>query len=137
MHPNGHHLYVANQEDNTLFVLDTTTYEVLHKRKIGSVPVRLIFTPDGKYALTANRDSGDVSVILTEQKINGQVRPWEVKRIPVGIWAGGIVLNEDGTYAYVANNKTNDLSVINLSSLKEEGRIDVGIHPDGIAYLKK
>ncbi|HYK75221.1 MAG TPA: YncE family protein, partial [Pseudoneobacillus sp.] len=137
VHPNGELLYVANQEDDTLFVMDTKTYKVLHKRRVGKVPVRLVFSPDGKYALIANRDSSDVSVILTEQKINGQVRPWEIKRIPVGGWAGGVVFNEEGTYAYVANNKTNDISVINMSTLKEENRIDVGIHPDGIAYLKK
>ncbi|MFE8700669.1 YncE family protein [Cytobacillus sp. FJAT-54145] len=48
-----------------------------------------------------------------------------------------MVLNEDASTLYVANNKTNDISVIDMNTLKEETRIDVGIHPDGIAYLKK
>jgi YVTN family beta-propeller protein len=63
--------------------------------------------------------------------------PWEVKRIRVGVWPGGTVFNHDGSYAYVANNKTNDISVIDMSTLKEVERIDVGVHPDGIAYLRK
>ncbi|AOM82158.1 YncE family protein [Salisediminibacterium beveridgei] len=136
VHPRGHHLYVANQDDDTLYVIDINTHEILFKRRIGHVPVRLVFSPDGKYALTANRESNDVSVILTEQRINETVRPWEIKRIPVGLWAGGIVFSPDGGYAYVANNKTNDISLIDMNTLKETERIDVGIHPDGIAYLK-
>jgi YVTN family beta-propeller protein len=137
VHPNGRHLYVANQGDNTLFVIDTETYELLYKRRVGDVPVRLVFSPNGRYALIANRESGDVSIIETEQHINGQTSPLEIKRLPVGVWAGGIVLNGEGSYAYVANNKTNDVSIINMNTLIEEGRIEVGIHPDGIAYLKR
>jgi len=38
----------------------------------------------------------------------------------------------------VANNKTNDISVINMENLEEDGkRIKVGVHPDGMAYLKR
>ncbi len=94
-----------------------------------------MFSPDGKYALIPNRESDDLSVILTEQTLNGSTRPWEIKRIPVGKWPGGTVFNSAGTFAYVANNKTNDISIIDMTSLKEVGRIDVGIHPDGMALL--
>lgn len=59
----------------------------------------------------------------------------EIKRIPVGVWAVGIALNYEGTYAYVSNNKTNDISIINMEKLKEEERIEVGIHPYGIAFF--
>lgn len=138
VHPAGEHLYVANQEDDTISIIDTRTYKEVKKLgsyHVGRCPVRLVFTPDGKYALVANRHSNDLSVIETAQKINGITRPWEIKRIPVGIWAGGIAVNHEGTFAYVANNKTNDVSIINLKTLKEDGRIDVGIHPDGIAFL--
>lgn len=137
VHPNGKWLYVANQHDNNLFVLDTKTHEVLWKRKIGDCPIRVVFSPDGKYALIPNRESGDVSVIMTEQTLNGQTRPWEIKRIPIGKWPGGTVFNRAGTFAYVANNKTNDVSVIDMQTLKEVSRIDVGIHPDGMALLVK
>lgn len=138
VHPSGELLYVANQEDDTISIIDTNTYKEVKKLgsyHVGRCPVRLVFTPDGKYALVANRHSNDLSIIETEQQINGITRPWEIKRIPVGIWAGGIAVNGEGTHAYVANNKTNDVSIIDLKTLKEEGRIEVGIHPDGIAYL--
>ncbi len=137
VHPGGNELYVANQHDGTLYVLDTKTYETLHKRRLGSVPVRLVFAKDGKYALVPNRESDDVSIIDTKHIVKGETRPWEIKRLPVGVWPGGTVFNEDNTIAYVANNKTNDISIIDMRTLKEKGRIEAGIHPDGIAYLKR
>lgn len=136
-HPNGQTLYIANQHDNDLWILDTETHEILFKHRIGACPIRVVFSPDAKYALIPNRDSGDLTVILNEQAINGKVRPWEIKRIPVGKWTGGTVFNTNGKMAYVANNKTNDISIIDMGTLKETGRIDVGIHPDGIAFLTK
>lgn len=117
--------------------MDVPTLKVLHKRRIGACPVRLIFSPDGKYALIPNRESGDLSIILTNQKLKDIERPWEVKRIRVGVWPGGVVFNPEGTLAYVANNKTNDISIIDMQELEEVGRIKAGIHPDGIAYLVK
>ena len=135
-HPEGP-VYVANQSDNTLYIIDPDTFETRHKRRLGETPVRLVFSPDGKYALIPNRQSKDVSVIDSAQALNGGVRPGEIKRIPVGNWPGGVVFNETGRLAYVANNKTNDISVIDMETLKETARIDAGIHPDGIAYVKK
>lgn len=135
VHPDGKVVYVANQEDNTVMILSTETDEVLYTRKIGACPIRVVFSPDGKYALIPNRDSGDLTVMLTAQAINQTIRPWEIKRIPIGKWPGGTVFNHDGSLAYVANNKTNDISVIDMTTLKEIRRIEAGIHPDGMGYL--
>jgi YVTN family beta-propeller protein len=82
-----------------------------------------------------NRETHDVSVVDTTHERDGEVRPWEVARIPVGRWPGGTVFDPDGERAFVANNKTNDVSVLDAESLAEVDRYDVGIHPDGIAYL--
>ncbi len=135
VHPNGKWLYVANQHENNLYIMDTIKHEIAWKRRIGACPIRIVFSPDGKYALIPNRESDDLSVILTAQEIADTTRPWEIKRIPVGKWPGGTVFGKDGSHAYVANNKTNDISVIHMRSLKEIERIDVGIHPDGMALL--
>ncbi len=130
-------LYVANQKDGTLYVIDPENYEVRYKRRLGNTPIRIVFSPDGKYAFIPNRESNDVSVVQTDFERDGDIVPWEIKRIPVGVWPGGTVFDEDGQKAYVANNKTNDVSVIDVESLEEIDRIDVGIHPDGMAYVKK
>ncbi|MFN7250142.1 MAG: YncE family protein [Anaerobacillus sp.] len=46
VHPNGKQLYVANQEDDTLFVINVETLDVEHKRCTGFVPIRIVFSPD-------------------------------------------------------------------------------------------
>lgn len=90
MHKDGT-LYVANQEDNILYIIHLKTFEILHKRMLGETPVHLVFSPDYKYALIPNRCSKDVSVIDTAQPVNGLIRPWEIKCISVGNQPGGIV----------------------------------------------
>ncbi|HKL27888.1 MAG TPA: beta-propeller fold lactonase family protein, partial [Natrialbaceae archaeon] len=135
VHPDGEHLYVANQDDGTLSVLSTDDHEEVAELRLGTTPIRVVFTPDGEYALVPNRESDDVSVIDTAFERGGEVTPWEIARIPVGVWPGGTVVDATGETAYVANNKTNDVSVLDLESLAEVGRIDVGIHPDGMVRL--
>ncbi|MGM0510653.1 MAG: YncE family protein, partial [Thermoplasmatota archaeon] len=138
VHPESGLLYVANQKDGTLYVIDPKDYETLYKRRLGTTPIRIVFSPDEKYAFIPNRESDDVSVVQTDFERDGEMVPWEIKRIPVGVWPGGTVFDEKGEKVYVANNKTNDISVIDVENLEEEPeRIDAGIHPDGIAYLKK
>ncbi len=132
--PDTGEILVANQDDDELSVLDPETYEETSNAMLGTTPVRLVFDPEGRYALTANREGDDVSVVDTEFVRDGERRPWEVKRIPVGIWPGGTVFEPSGERAFVANNKTNDVSVIDTDSFEEVERFDAGIHPDGIAY---
>lgn len=94
-------------------------------------------SPDGRYAFVPNRESNDVSVIDTEHVRDGERRPWEIARIPVGIWPGGTVFAPEGDRAFVANNKTNDVSVIDVDAFEEVDRFDAELHPDGIAYLSR
>ncbi|MFC3958163.1 YncE family protein [Halovivax cerinus] len=133
--PDTGEVLVANQDDGTLSVLDPDTYEETSEALLGETPIRVMLSPDGRYAFVPNRESDSVSVIDTEHVRNGERKPWEIARIPVGIWPGGTVFAPDGSRAFVANNKTNDVSVIDVDSFEEVTRYDAGIHPDGIAYL--
>ena len=145
-HEDSGQLYVANQDDDSLSVIDPDGYETKYELHLGTNPIRVVVSPDGRYVLVPNRHSDDLSVIDTtierdktltpdgELKEGGR-QPWEIKRLPVGVWPGGTVFNDDGSEAYVANNKTNDVSVIDMDTLEEVDRYDTGIHPDGIAYL--
>jgi YVTN family beta-propeller protein len=135
--PDTGEILVANQEDGMLSVLDAETLEESNKALLGETPIRVVFSPDGRYAFVPNRESNDVSVIDTEHIRDGEQRPWEIARIPVGIWPGGTVFDPGGEFAYVANNKTNDVSVIDVGSFEEVDRFDTELHPDGIAYLQE
>ncbi|MEZ3116187.1 YncE family protein [Halobaculum sp. MBLA0147] len=129
--PDTGEILVANQDDGRLSVLDPETYES-EVALLGETPIRVVVDPAGRYALVPNRESDDVSVIDTEFVRDGERRPWEVARVPVGIHPGGTVFDPDGGRAFTANNKTNDVSVIDTEARAEVARYDTGIHPDGI-----
>ena len=135
--PDTGNVLVANQDDNLLSVVDPEQLEETNRAVLGENPIRVVLSPDGRYAFVPNRESNDVSVIDTEHVRDGEQRPWEIVRIPVGIWPGGTVFDPEGEFAFVANNKTNDVSVIDVASFEEVDRYDTEIHPDGIAYLSR
>ncbi|WP_252698975.1 YncE family protein [Natronosalvus vescus] len=130
-------LLVANQEDGLLSVLDPDSLETTGRALLGENPIRVVSSPDGRHVLVPNREGNDVSLIDTQHVRDGERRPWEIARIPVGIWPGGTVFAPDGERAFVANNKTNDVSVIDCESWSEVERYDTEVHPDGIAYLNR
>jgi len=134
--PDTGEILVASQEEGRLSVLDPETLEGTGRALLGETPIRVVFEPAGRYALVANRESDSVSVIDTEHVRDGERRPWEIARIPVGIWPGGTVFGPDGR-AFVANNKTNDVSVIDTDEFVERERFETQLHPDGIAYLER
>ena len=135
--PDTGEVLVANQDDGMLSVLDPESLEETNRALLGETPIRVVVSPDGRYALVPNRESNDVSVIDTEHVRDGERRPWEIARIPVGIWPGGTVFAPDGDRAFVANNKTNDVSVIDVEAFEEVDRFETDLHPDGIAYLAR
>jgi len=130
-------IYSANQDDNMVCVFDPITLKEKFRLRVGLLPIRAMFTPDNKYLFVPNRESHDVSVIDPEYSFCGKIRPYEIKRIPLGRWSGGVTFSPDSKLAYVANNKTNNISVILIETLEVIYKIEVGIHPDGIAYLEK
>lgn len=135
--PDTGDILVANQDDGMLSVIDPANLEERTKALLGETPIRVVLDPTGRYAFVPNRESNDVSVIDTEFIRDGDRRPWEIARIPVGIWPGGTVFAPDGDHAYVANNKTNDVAVIDVESFEVVDRFDTQLHPDGIAYRSR
>lgn len=128
---------VANQDDGYLSVVDPETFEEETRAVLGETPIRVVPSPDGRHVLVPNRESNDVSVIDTAHVRDGTTRPWEIKRIPVGIWPGGTVFSPSGDRAFVANNKTNTVSVIDTDGWEAVATYDTQLHPDGIAYLSR
>ena len=136
VHPADGTIYVANQGDGSLHVIDPRDLSRRHELQLGDTPVRATFTHDGEYVLIANRLSDELSVISHSWDGATVVpQPWEIKRIPVGRWPGQIVMAPDGIRAWVTNNKANDISEIDLRTFAETRRIPAGIHPDGMVWI--
>jgi YVTN family beta-propeller protein len=98
------------------------------------------FTPDGRYALVTSSEADTVSVIDTARlaQVLRQRPPagladrldsaqrFVVRRLPTGSNPTGVVIAPDGTLAYVANRLDDSLTVIDVSTLRVQGRIDLG-----------
>ena len=137
INPETNNIYVTIQNESRLTIHDPERHNTVYETELGESPMGIVFSPDSSLALVPNRHSNDISIIETRFHRDGEGRPWEVERIPVGIWPSNVVFNTDGSRAYVTNNKTNDVSVIDLERRAEVDRIDVRTYPDGITYLTR
>ncbi|MFF1745259.1 YncE family protein, partial [Streptomyces mirabilis] len=112
-------VYVTNQQDNTLSVIDAHTYKVLATVRIGTAPEGVAVTPDGRNVYIANNGSAQVSVLDTRNnKITTTV---SVEKSPTGV-----SITPDGRSLYVANGGSNTVSVIDTGTNRVTARIPVG-----------
>ena len=57
------YLFVANPETNGVSVLNVDTQTLVAVVQVGRRPSQIVLTPDQKWALVLNADSGDLAVI--------------------------------------------------------------------------
>jgi outer membrane autotransporter protein len=136
--------YIANGGSNDVTVINTTTNMVVGSPiGVGSGPVAVAVTPDGKYVYVTNNGSNTISVI--DAATNTVVGP------PINLvsQAAGIAVTPDGKYAYVTNTNIqgftgNTVSVINTATntvlglpiTVGSGALGIAITPDGkYAYV--
>jgi YVTN family beta-propeller protein len=83
----GKKVYVTTGRGRKVFVIDTSSYQVLASLEVGERPWGIALTPDGKKLYTANGPSDDVSVVdVDSQKVVARIRvgtrPWGVAIVP-------------------------------------------------------
>ena len=129
--PDGKELWVANAQDGTVSIIDIATKKVTQTLP-ANVPGanRLKFTLDGKQVFISSLGQPDVTVLDAATHA-------EIKRIPVGHGAAGILMQPDGTRVYVACSPDDYVVVIDLKSLQVTGHIDAGHEPDGLAWAAR
>ena len=115
--------YIANENSNTISVINTTTNTVVADLKAGSNPFGVSVSPDGSAVYVGNYSSGNVSVINTATL--------GITTIPVGLNPEGVAVSPDGSTLYVANNGSNNVSVINIAT-NAATTIAVGRNPGGL-----
>lgn len=98
------------------------TNELITKVNVGNHPAHVVFTNDGKYALSTDSEKNNVSVIdLSTSKV--------IKTIDTGKGPHGFRISSDSKYAYIANSEADTISVIDITELKEAKTIQVGNNP--------
>jgi YVTN family beta-propeller protein len=128
--------YVANQNNNTVSVIDTTSNTITATIPVGATPGGLALTPDRAFLYVANISDSTVSVIATATNA-------VVATVPVGPTPFGLAITPDGAFAYVVNLRGNSVSVIATATNTVATTVLVGsfpiaaaITPDGaFAYV--
>ena len=127
--PDGRELWTAHSRDGGVSIIDVASKKValtidLRTRRSN----RLKFTPDGKLVLVSDLDAGELVVVDAASRK-------EVKRIPVGRMAEGILIPPDGARAYVAVAGDGAVAIVDLKTLSVSGKIETGRGPDGMGWV--
>lgn len=127
--PDGKELWVANAQDGTVSIIDTTSRQVT---LTVNVPFRranrLKFTPDGRHVLIS--DLGGPELFVLDAASHAIL-----KRVDLGGGAAGIQMAPDGTRAFASVGSKNSVAVIDLKTLAVTSRIETGPGPDGLAWV--
>lgn len=127
--PDGREIWAANAGDGTVSIIDREKKAVVQTLSANvSGANRLKFTPDGKLVFVSLIRSPEVVVLSAADRK-------EVKRIPLGHGAEGILMDPDGTRVFVSATPDDYVAVIDLKTLAVTGRIDAGKEPDGLAWV--
>jgi DNA-binding beta-propeller fold protein YncE len=126
--PSGREIWVANAQEGTISIINLAS-KTVSDTIAANVPGanRVKFTPDGSRVLLSSLRGGDLTVFDASSRK-------EIKRLKLGHGTAGILVQPDGERAFVACSPDNYVAVIGLKSLQDEGHIDVGQNPDGLAW---
>ena len=126
--PDGSRVYVANQNSNTVSVINTTTNSVQANIGLGGglSPFGLAVSPDGTHVYTADYASNAVTVIDTATETSSAV-------VGVGKYPKMVAVSPDSSRVYVTNSGSNSVSVIDSASNTVTATIGVGTTPLGVA----
>jgi len=120
--PDGTRVYVANNEANSVSIIDTSTNAILTTVSVPSRPRFIAFSPSAARAYVTSRDCGCLSIFDTSTST-------VIGFIAVGGQPGGVVFTPHGTRAYVANRASNTVSLIDTATSTVLTNIDVGTFP--------
>lgn len=140
--PDASEIWVTNNKENTISVINTGTYQITNTLSTGKEPLRLKFSIDGKHCLVTNAGDGTISVYGQHAKkqiktiqLHGKATLLEriLYHTPHPV---GILIHPNGLYAFVANSNANKIEVIDMKSFSVVSTIGTGKIPDGLAFVK-
>ena len=123
LHPNGHDLYVSNEDDAEATVLNVDTGEVTAHYPVGDEPEGVLATPDGKYVFVASEAANLVQVIdVAAKKV--------VKELLTGTRPRRFAITPDGKEVWVSDEIAGMVEIIAVATLSIVGRIE--FQPPGL-----
>ena len=125
--PDGTRVYVTNELDNSVTVIDTMFRGVMATVPVGPGPTGVAVHPDGTRVYIVN-GSSPTSVSVLDSVTNAIVAT-----IPLGVLqARGVRISPDGSRLYVSTYGSNSIKVIDTGTNAVVGTIPVGTLPVGV-----
>lgn len=127
--PAGDKLYLSNNLDSTVTVVDPETNKNIAEITLGKGPTAMVFHPTEPVLYAVGTSANHVAVVNTE---TNQV----ITTITVGEKPYGITINSTGTRLYVTNRLGSSVSIINTTTKKVIKTSSVGSvnAPKSIVY---
>lgn len=119
-------IWVTNEKDNTISVIDIATLEVTRTIPTGERPRGITFSKDHSVVYICASDSDTVQVMDPE---TGKI----LHDLPSGEDPEQFVLHPDDKHLYIANEDDAITTVVDTETRKVVAQINVGIEPEGMA----
>ena len=118
-------VFVTNEKDNTVSIIDSAKLEVVKTVKVGQRPRGVILSKDQRWLLVCASDDNSVQVY--------DARTLElVKTLPSGQDPELFVLHPSGNPLYIANEEDNLVTVVDIEQGSVLAEIPVGVEPEGM-----
>ncbi|MGJ7498570.1 cytochrome D1 domain-containing protein [Variovorax sp. RT4R15] len=143
-------VYIANENADTVSVLDAASFKVLTPVRVGKMPHNVQLSPDGKVVWVTNNGEPDPDAPPEHPGMNKaehaeMAKPGAVwlidtgidaviAKIPVGLHPAHVVLTPDGRFAYITNGGDNSVTVIDAAARSVVATIPVGKFPHGLRF---
>ena len=122
---NAYLVYVTNEKDNSVTVIDSEKQEVIKTFKVGQRPRGIIMSKDGKWLIICTSDDNIIQVY--------DAKTFEfVKSLPSGPDPELLILHPNGKTLYVANEDDNLVTVVDIETNQIISDIPVGVEPEGM-----
>lgn len=123
---NADEIYVTNEKDNSVSVIDGRTLSVVRTLAVGKRPRGITFSRDFAKFFVCASDSNSVQVY---DATTGTM----LHDLPSGADPEQFALSHDGQRLYIANEDNAVTTVVDVGTRQVVGQIDVGIEPEGMA----
>ncbi len=121
-----HRLFVTNEADNSISVIDSRTGKLEKTIEIGGKPRGIGFSPDRSLVYVALGDANAIGVIDTQSL---EI----VKRISAGSDPEAFAVHPKSGYIYLSNEDEGLASVLDPETEKILASVEIGIEPEGVA----
>ena len=121
----GEEIWVTNEKDDTISVIDVATLEVTRTIPTGERPRGITFSKDHSVVYICASDSDAVQVM---NPFTGEI----LHDLPSGEDPEQFVLHPDNRHLYIANEDDAVTTVVDTETRRVVSQINVGIEPEGM-----